>query len=76
MKNLSIMIKPASSLCNMRCKYCFYADVSNNRSIKSCGIMTEVERIKEAGLPWDFNEFCKTRHIITGDYYADKHENN
>ncbi len=40
MRNLNILIKPASSLCNMRCKYCFYADVSDNRKIKSCGIMS------------------------------------
>ncbi|MFI3253607.1 MAG: SPASM domain-containing protein [Eubacteriales bacterium] len=41
MKSLSIMIKPASSLCNMRCKYCFYANVSDLRDIKSHGIMSE-----------------------------------
>ena len=39
MKQLSIMLKPASSLCNMRCKYCFYADVSSLRSIPSFGLM-------------------------------------
>lgn len=39
MKQLSVMIKPASSLCNMRCKYCFYADVSSLRSVDSFGIM-------------------------------------
>ena len=26
MKTLNVMLKPASSLCNMRCLYCFYAD--------------------------------------------------
>ncbi len=40
MKNLSILIKPASSLCNMRCRYCFYADVAENRGIPSYGIMS------------------------------------
>lgn len=40
MKNLNIMLKPASSLCNLRCKYCFYADVSSKREVESCGIMT------------------------------------
>lgn len=44
MKSLNVMIKPASSLCNMRCKYCFYADVSNSREIKSCGIMSDETR--------------------------------
>ncbi|MBQ4088196.1 MAG: radical SAM protein [Clostridia bacterium] len=41
MKNLSIMIKPASSLCNLRCKYCFYEDVSAKRETPCCGMMTE-----------------------------------
>jgi len=33
------MIKPASSLCNLGCKYCFYSDVSSQREITSYGIM-------------------------------------
>lgn len=39
MKQRSIMIKPASSLCNMRCKYCFYSDISENRNQYSFGIL-------------------------------------
>ena len=41
MPPLSIMIKPASSLCNLRCRYCFYHDVSNIRSVASFGVMSE-----------------------------------
>lgn len=41
MPPLSIMIKPASSLCNLRCKYCFYNNVSDVREVKSFGIMTQ-----------------------------------
>lgn len=41
MKYISFLIKPASSLCNLRCKYCFYYDVANNREIKSHNIMQE-----------------------------------
>lgn len=41
MKNINILIKPASSLCGLRCKYCFYEDVSEKRLTKSMGIMTE-----------------------------------
>ncbi len=41
MPPLSIMIKPASSLCNMRCEYCFYHDVTDHRDIKSFGMMSE-----------------------------------
>lgn len=36
-----IMLKPASGMCNMRCKYCFYADEMRNRTIKKRGMMSE-----------------------------------
>ena len=39
MKNITVMLKPASSLCNMRCKYCFYTDISSQRQYSSYGIM-------------------------------------
>jgi uncharacterized protein len=41
MKHLSILLKPASSLCNMRCGYCFYRDEAERRAIPSYGIMSE-----------------------------------
>ena len=49
MKYFSILIKPASSLCNMACRYCFYHDVAENREVKSYGIMTRdvAERMLE-----------------------------
>ena len=40
MKRLTVMIKPASSLCDMRCTYCFYCDVAASRHTASMGIMT------------------------------------
>lgn len=40
MKNISVMLKPASSACNLRCKYCFYADVSAARAVHSYGLMS------------------------------------
>ena len=40
MPPLSIMIKPVSSACNMRCRYCFYADVSESRESYSLGRMS------------------------------------
>ncbi|MEG2624248.1 MAG: anaerobic sulfatase maturase, partial [Clostridia bacterium] len=41
MPPLSLMIKPVSGNCNMRCRYCFYADVAKNRAISTYGVMTE-----------------------------------
>ena len=40
-KFINLLIKPASSLCNLRCKYCFYADEAQNRSLASMGVMSE-----------------------------------
>ncbi|MBQ8178059.1 MAG: SPASM domain-containing protein [Clostridia bacterium] len=37
MKNLSVMIKPASAKCNASCKYCFYRDEVEARKIKDYG---------------------------------------
>lgn len=46
MKNISFLIKPASSSCNLKCRYCFYNDVSEHRQIKSNGMMqTDVMEI-------------------------------
>lgn len=39
MKKISVLIKPSSSLCNIRCKYCFYADVTSLREVRSYGKM-------------------------------------
>lgn len=41
MQSVNLLIKPASSLCNLRCRYCFYEDISNHRSEKSTGIMPD-----------------------------------
>lgn len=40
MPPLSMMIKPVSSRCNMRCAYCFYADVAAHRQTADFGVMT------------------------------------
>lgn len=37
-----VMIKPASGACNLRCRYCFYADVSSKRQ-------TQVREMMSAG---------------------------
>ena len=39
MKTLNFLIKPASGLCNMRCRYCFYEDETNLREGGNSGIM-------------------------------------
>lgn len=39
MPPLSLLIKPASSNCNLRCQYCFYHSIAENRETCSYGIM-------------------------------------
>lgn len=40
MPPLHLLIKPASGLCNMRCRYCFYHDETQKRSTESFGMMS------------------------------------
>lgn len=41
MPSLSLLIKPSSGGCNMRCQYCFYHDEQVNRETFSYGFMSE-----------------------------------
>lgn len=38
---MNILIKPASSTCNLRCEYCFYHNEAKIRATRSFGIMNE-----------------------------------
>lgn len=40
MPPLSLLIKPASGSCNMRCRYCFYTDEAEHRATASMGRMS------------------------------------
>ncbi|MCI8687032.1 MAG: anaerobic sulfatase maturase [Lawsonibacter sp.] len=44
MPPLSILVKPASSACNLRCAYCFYADEANIRAVPNYGMMPKEVR--------------------------------
>lgn len=46
MKHIAVMIKPASSLCNLRCRYCFYAEVSDSREVRSFGVMERAVAVR------------------------------
>ena len=37
---IQVMLKPASGMCNMRCRYCFYADETEKRTTASYGMMS------------------------------------
>ena len=40
MKPLQLLIKPASSACNLHCSYCFYHDIGSNRTQANRGLMS------------------------------------
>ncbi|MCL2059833.1 MAG: anaerobic sulfatase maturase [Oscillospiraceae bacterium] len=44
MPQMTLLIKPVSDACNMRCRYCFYADVAKRRGIAASGAMTPQTR--------------------------------
>lgn len=54
MPPINFLIKPASSNCNLRCRYCFYTSIAENREIPSYGIMKEdtLEILVKKGLEY------------------------
>ena len=38
--SISVMIKPASSACNLKCKYCFYTSLAKERDCENKGMMS------------------------------------
>lgn len=41
MRQLSVLIKPVSGTCNMRCSYCFYTDVMTHWRMPKAAVMSE-----------------------------------
>lgn len=84
MRWINFLIKPASSLCDLRCRYCFYEDEANNRVQKSMGIMTQetvsgpafhnpqnVRTVRESFDRYVFrssHETVKFREVNVGEY--------
>lgn len=59
MKALSLLIKPASGHCNLRCKYCFYVDVVSSRDEKNYGMMSleTLEKLIKSAFA-EVTQFC------------------
>lgn len=60
MPPLGMLIKPASSLCDLRCKYCFYSDITKKRDIENFGIMSvdTLEVIVKKAFEYAEGAFC------------------
>ena len=54
MPPINIMIKPASSACNMACSYCFYRDVAAHREQAFEGMISleDMEQVVRAGMEY------------------------
>lgn len=54
MPPINILIKPASSACNMACTYCFYRDVAEHREQAFEGMLSldAMERVIQAGMEY------------------------
>ena len=40
MRQMNVLVKPASSLCNLKCSYCFYCDEAENRNGGNASVMS------------------------------------
>ncbi len=54
MSNIHLLIKPASSLCNLQCEYCFYCDTASKRDTASFGFMSvgTLENVVKKAFSW------------------------
>ena len=54
MRPIHLLIKPASGMCNLNCRYCFYRDITKKREQSSYGFMTEetLEAVIQKGLSY------------------------
>ncbi len=60
MPNINVLIKPASGMCNLQCKYCFYCDETKNREVESYGFMEEETLEKVIRKALDFSDTACT----------------
>lgn len=57
MPPLTLLIKPASGMCNLDCTYCFYHDITNKRLQASYGLMTLETLEKIIARAFEFAEY-------------------
>lgn len=62
MRQMTALVKPASSLCNLKCSYCFYCDEASTREKNCNSIMSE--KTAENLIKKMF-DFCGTNSALT-----------
>ena len=78
MPAIYLLIKPASGNCNLRCRYCFYADEMENRSFPSRGKMEPAVMRAMIDRAWEYADGAVTFAFQGGEptlaglpYYRD-----
>lgn len=77
-KHIGFLIKPASSACNMRCRYCFYCDVAAHR--EECRDRQQVSWALQTNgylIDGEWAEFFREHGFLIGvsvDAYRDLHD--
>ncbi len=66
MKQLSILLKPASSKCNLDCSYCFYKKVASQRNVFDYGMMKKETVIRLLDKLFAENENCCFNFVFQG----------
>ena len=62
MRQMTALIKPASSSCNLRCSYCFYCDEAENREKSNASVM---EISTAENLIKKMFDFCGEKSVLT-----------
>ena len=62
MRHMTALVKPASSLCNLKCSYCFYCDETEKREKNSGGTMSFVT---SENLIRKMFDFCGEKSVLT-----------
>lgn len=63
---ISIMIKPSSSACNLKCEYCFYSSVAENRQQGFKGFMSEKTVINILKYAFEFTKGDDVYFVFQG----------
>lgn len=66
MPPISVMLKPASSRCNLRCRYCFYHSLAGQRESFSHGMMSRLTAEAVIGKAFDYSRGADVHFTFQG----------
>ena len=72
MPPITVMIKPVSGACNMRCRYCFYADEMKRREVAISPRMSDALLDVTVRSRHPFRRFRRAFFVSGGRAHADR----